>query len=111
MASSSKRNVEAFEKIFAQGFTTQSDAGITQACVEQLNLARHASHEDLLAFLSAVQTLEIDIPPLMWYPPLEINRGGFSKINEYVFHDQLSFAFKRRNIVTVLRQNRKILVR
>jgi hypothetical protein len=83
----------------AHGFTTRSETALGLTCMKLLQISDSASHEDLLAFLSVVQSCEVDILPLMWYPALHIGRGGFAVLNQSLVNEQFSFVFKRLAIV------------
>jgi hypothetical protein len=77
------------------GFTSRSEGALDLTCMKLLEISDNASHEDLLALLSLVQILEIDILPLMWYPALHVGRGGFAALNEAPVNKEVNLAFKR----------------
>jgi hypothetical protein len=79
----------------AYGFTTRSETAFNLTSMRLMQISDSAFHEDLLSFLSAVQSLEVDILPLVWYPALKLGRGGYAVINQSLVNDRLSFAFKR----------------
>jgi serine/threonine protein kinase len=77
------------------GFTTRSESALGLTSMKLLEISDNASHEDLLALLSLVQTLEVDILPLIWYPALRVGRGGFAALNEAPVNKEVNLAFKR----------------
>jgi serine/threonine protein kinase len=93
------------------GFTTASELSeiaVLAQSVKTLRLAKEAPHEDLLAFLSIAQELDVSLLPLVWYPN-QVGRGGFSILNENLVHAQLSLVFKRMSDTAKLNETRRVL--
>jgi serine/threonine protein kinase len=78
-----------------RGLTTQSENALNLTYLRLLRVSSEAPHEDLLAFLSLVQSCEVDILPVMWYPALKVGRGGFAVLNGSPVNEEFGFVFKR----------------
>ncbi|KAL8676142.1 MAG: hypothetical protein Q9186_007306, partial [Xanthomendoza sp. 1 TL-2023] len=78
--------------------TTGSELALSITALKLKQLPDSASHDDLLAVLSAVQAHEVDILPLVWYPSLSLGQGGFALVAELPINQHESFAFKRLKI-------------
>jgi serine/threonine protein kinase len=61
------------------GFTTRSESALGLTSMKLLEISDNASHEDLLALLSA----------------LRVGRGGFAALNEAPVNKEVNLAFKR----------------
>lgn len=55
------------------------------------------SHVDLLVFLAAAQSREVNFLPLTQYPSFHLGRGGFAPLNQSPVNAEVSFAYKRLN--------------
>ncbi|KAI4251527.1 MAG: hypothetical protein LQ352_004797 [Teloschistes flavicans] len=85
----------------AHGFTTlptRSELALSLTALKLKQLPESASHNDLLAVLSAVQEHEVNVLPLVWYPSLSLGQGGFALVNESPVNQHESFAFKRLKV-------------
>lgn len=77
------------------GLTTKSESALNITYLKLLRISSETPHKDLLAYLSLVQSCEVDMLPVVWYPALKVGRGGFAVLNELRVHKEFSFVFKR----------------
>lgn len=73
-----------------------SSTAISRTCYEQ----DAQEHSDFIRLLSIALALDVHVLPLTWQPALEgLGEGATSEISQSPFNAEVSFAFKRFNIL------------
>jgi len=72
------------------------DGMFTHYSAASTNLTNGDLQSDLIAFISIVQTCNVDFIPITWQPALDdLGKGGSGTISQSTFNSHLPLAFKR----------------
>ncbi|KAM7213909.1 Protein kinase-like domain containing protein [Rhypophila decipiens] len=78
-----------------RGFTSHSTSMLEEETQSMKKLSLESPHYDLVNFLAAVQSAQIDFLPLSWSSSAKVGRGGYAVINESFVHATHSYAYRR----------------
>ncbi|KAK4213590.1 kinase-like domain-containing protein [Rhypophila decipiens] len=77
------------------GHTSHSASMLEEELQSMKKVSLKSPHCDLVNFLAAVQSAQIDFMPLSWSSSVKVGRGGYAVINESFVHATHSYAYRR----------------